>query len=216
MHTREEVPVPSERGSERYRAGEGPAGSKAPQSDLGSEPGRREMQGWWWGGEAPALRPSPHPTGLTAHHSEHTGTHSQGTKSPACPYMLAQRTWTPEHVQKRCQHLREEKEARGHSQATAPTPAQRHLPVSPTRQPSVASGRCQALWMDRAASALTTPPGTWNPPALSHCALCRVAHSPAPGHGMCRGVPGGSNLGTDTTHHTHTRKSWHFLLMVGD
>lgn len=158
----------------------------------------------------------PTARGLTTHHSEHTGTHCQGTKSPACAYMLAQRTWMPEHIQKRCQHLREEKEARGHSQATAPTPAQCHLPVSPTHQQSVASGRRQALWIDRAASALTIPPGAWNPPALSHCALCRVAHSPAPGHGVCGALPGGSNLGTDTTHHTHTRKSWHFLLMVGD
>lgn len=145
------------RASERHRPGEGPGGSEGPWSDLGSEPGWRKMQGRWCGGEAPALRPPPHPAGLTAHHSEPTGTHCQGAESPACPYMLAQRTQTPEHVQKRCQHLREEKEARGHSQAMAPTPAQRHLPVSPTRQQSVASGRRQALWTDRAASALTTP-----------------------------------------------------------
>lgn len=48
--------------------------------------------------------------------------------------------------------------------------------------------------------------------------LRQAAHSPAPrtqmGH-KC-GYAWRKLLGTDTTHHTHARKSWHFLLTMGD
>lgn len=63
-----------------------------------------------------------------------------------------------------------------------------------------------------------------NPSAPSRvCPLRQADHSPGPRTKLGQGtrtrvlwVRLAEGPGTDTTHHTHARKSWHFLLTVGD
>lgn len=159
-----------------------------------------------------------------------TGTRHQGAQSTQLvPTSFPEETEARTQWKWRRHHLRKEKEAsRVRARQQPPAPC---LPACPDSRRAETSGRPVSTHTaqrsglagskhagGRPASALPTVPGSgqgwpaaWSPPAPS-------SHAPPPGGLQApapAGTPGGS-VGTNTTHHTHARESWHFLLSVGD
>lgn len=160
----------------------------AEPGDAGRAVGRGAAAGKEGAGtENPSTPHRPH-----RHPSKHTGTHHQGAKSPACPSKLPRRTRMQEHIHKSCQHVRKEKGARSHSQATAPTPAvvtTLSLPVSSRAWPAAWPGAWPAPSTRDGTDQPLPSRQSRSPGILPQQAvpLCQVAHSPAPGHVSCGG-----------------------------